>query len=114
MAYFFWEDDGIERMLAEFEPDFLRRFTSLPSNVERADVFRILVLKWFGGIVSGALACRREPLTLTSLVCRRRHAAPPPTGFLDLGIRPRGVVGSRHGHGVLFQRLRQHHAGNRS
>ncbi|OAP55561.1 hypothetical protein AYL99_10534 [Fonsecaea erecta] len=50
MAYFFWEDDGIERMLAEFEPDFAHRFGFLPSNVERADVFRILVLKWFGGI----------------------------------------------------------------
>lgn len=51
MAYFFWEDDGIARMLAEFEPEFAPRFLSLPSNVERADVFRILVLKWFGGIV---------------------------------------------------------------
>ncbi|KIX94597.1 uncharacterized protein Z520_09643 [Fonsecaea multimorphosa CBS 102226] len=50
MAYFFWEDDGIVRMLAEFEPEFVHRFLSLPSNVERADVFRILVLKWFGGI----------------------------------------------------------------
>ncbi|OAL31272.1 hypothetical protein AYO20_08327 [Fonsecaea nubica] len=50
MAYFFWEDEGIVRMLAEFEPDFVHRFVSLPSNVERADVFRVLVLKWFGGI----------------------------------------------------------------
>jgi len=50
MAYFFWEDDGIVRMLEEFEPDFVDHFNSLPSNVERADVFRILVLKWFGGI----------------------------------------------------------------
>ncbi|OCT48027.1 glycosyl transferase [Cladophialophora carrionii] len=50
MAYFFWEDDGVLQMLDEFEPDFVERFRSLPSNVERADVFRILVLKWFGGI----------------------------------------------------------------
>ena len=51
MAYFFWEDDGVLLLLDEFEPDFVRQFRSLPSNVERADVFRILVLKWFGGIV---------------------------------------------------------------
>ncbi|EXJ54738.1 hypothetical protein A1O7_10079 [Cladophialophora yegresii CBS 114405] len=50
MAYFFWEDDGVLQMLDEFEPDFVEQFRSLPSNVERADVFRILVLKWFGGI----------------------------------------------------------------
>jgi mannosyltransferase OCH1-like enzyme len=51
MAYFFWEDDGIMRLLAEFEPDFVDRFISLPANVERPDVFRILVLKWFGEVV---------------------------------------------------------------
>ena len=52
MAYFFWDDDGVARLLQEFEPDFLDRFNSLPANVERSDVFRVLVLKWFGGIVS--------------------------------------------------------------
>lgn len=52
MAYFFWEDAGINRMVTQFEPGFLKHFTTLPSNVERADVFRVLVLKWFGGIVS--------------------------------------------------------------
>ncbi|KIX05410.1 uncharacterized protein Z518_06282 [Rhinocladiella mackenziei CBS 650.93] len=50
MAYFFWEDEGIIRMLAEFEPDFVDSFKSLPASVERPDVFRILVLKWFGGV----------------------------------------------------------------
>jgi mannosyltransferase OCH1-like enzyme len=50
VAYFFWEDDGISSMLEEFEPGFVGHFESLPSNVERADVFRVLVLKWFGGI----------------------------------------------------------------
>ena len=52
MAYFFWDDDGVTRLLQEFEPDFLDRFDSLPANVERSDAFRVLVLKWFGGIVS--------------------------------------------------------------
>ncbi|KAK5047601.1 hypothetical protein LTR84_006698 [Exophiala bonariae] len=39
-------------MITQFEPRFLKQFTELPSNVERADVFRVLVLKWFGGIYS--------------------------------------------------------------
>ena len=52
MAYFFWDDDGVARLLEEFEPDFVDFFDSLPANVERSDVFRVLVLKWFGGIVS--------------------------------------------------------------
>jgi mannosyltransferase OCH1-like enzyme len=55
MAYFFWEDNGIDQMMAKFEPGFMKHFTTLPSNVERADVFRILVLKWFGGIVSAII-----------------------------------------------------------
>jgi mannosyltransferase OCH1-like enzyme len=55
MAYFFWEDNGIDQMMAKFEPGFMNHFTTLPSNVERADVFRILVLKWFGGIVSAII-----------------------------------------------------------
>lgn len=55
MAYFFWEDPGINRMMAQFEPEFVKHFIALPSNVERADVFRILVLKWFGGIVSAVI-----------------------------------------------------------
>ncbi|KAK5453468.1 hypothetical protein LTS15_006653 [Exophiala xenobiotica] len=50
MAYFFWEDEGIARFLTEFEPDFVGSFLDLPANVERTDVFRILVVKWFGGI----------------------------------------------------------------
>ncbi|KAK4947555.1 hypothetical protein LTR10_013500 [Elasticomyces elasticus] len=50
MAYFFWEDDGIMSFLEEFEPEFTQDFINLPANVERTDVFRILVVKWFGGI----------------------------------------------------------------
>lgn len=51
MAYFFWEDDGIMQFLHEFEPDFVETFVNLPANVERTDIFRILVVKWFGGVV---------------------------------------------------------------
>ena len=50
IAYFFWEDDGISRFMANLEPDFLDRFLSLPANVERTDVFRLLVVSHFGGI----------------------------------------------------------------
>jgi mannosyltransferase OCH1-like enzyme len=51
MAYFLWEDDGVIQLLEEFEPSFLDRFKALPANVERPDVFRVLVSKWIGGIV---------------------------------------------------------------
>lgn len=52
MAYIIWDDDGMRAFMQKYEPDFLRVFWTLPSIVERADVFRVLVLKWFGGIVS--------------------------------------------------------------
>ncbi|KAF8341472.1 uncharacterized protein EI90DRAFT_3116589 [Cantharellus anzutake] len=50
MAYILWDDDGIEAFMNKYEPDFLDIFWTLPSIVERTDVFRVLVLKWFGGI----------------------------------------------------------------
>ena len=55
MAYFLWDDEGIMLHLAEFEPSFIDRFMLLPVDVERTDVFRILVLKWFGGIVRSTI-----------------------------------------------------------
>lgn len=63
MAYFFWEDEGIMQFLEEFEPEFVQDFINLPANVERTDVFRILVVKWFGGIVR--LACSYVATSLT-------------------------------------------------
>ncbi|KAJ9603204.1 hypothetical protein H2200_012499 [Cladophialophora chaetospira] len=62
MAYFFWEDDGVLLLVDEFEPDFVPLFRALPSNVERADVFRILVLKWFGGIETQYADVDTQPL----------------------------------------------------
>lgn len=54
MAYFLWDDEGVASLVSQFEPDFFERyFQSLPLNVERSDVFRILVCKWIGGVVSG-------------------------------------------------------------
>ena len=52
MAYIIWDDDGMRAFMHKYEPDFLDVFWMLPSIVERTDVFRVLVLKWFGGIVS--------------------------------------------------------------
>ncbi|KAH8898649.1 glycosyltransferase family 32 protein [Thozetella sp. PMI_491] len=50
MAYFFWDDDGMRSFVQEFEPDFVDDFMGLFSPVTRADIFRILVCKWLGGI----------------------------------------------------------------
>ncbi|TPX18634.1 uncharacterized protein E0L32_002491 [Thyridium curvatum] len=50
MAYLFWDDDGMLAFVEEYEPDFVEPFITLFTPVERADIFRILVCKWFGGI----------------------------------------------------------------
>jgi hypothetical protein len=52
MAYFLWDDRGISQFIRHFEPEMESQFYALPNNVERSDVFRILVSKWIGGIVS--------------------------------------------------------------
>lgn len=51
MAYFFWDDKSILSLTGEFEEDFIEGFESIFSPVEKSDIFRILVCKWFGGIV---------------------------------------------------------------
>jgi hypothetical protein len=51
MAYFLWDDDGALQLLAKYVPDFLERYAALAANVERTDVFRILVTTHIGGIV---------------------------------------------------------------
>ncbi|KAF4332395.1 Initiation-specific alpha-1 6-mannosyltransferase [Fusarium beomiforme] len=50
MAYFFWDDTGMRALVEQFDKDFLERYDSLLTPVERSDVFRILVCKYFGGI----------------------------------------------------------------
>ncbi|KAF5706589.1 ankyrin repeat domain-containing protein [Fusarium mundagurra] len=50
MAYLFWDDTGMRALVEEFENDFLERYDSLLTPVERSDVFRILVCKHLGGI----------------------------------------------------------------
>ena len=50
-AYFLWDDNGIIEFLNQYEPAFIERFTALAANVERSDIFRVLVAKHVGGIV---------------------------------------------------------------
>lgn len=55
MAYFFWADDGVASLVDRYEPDFVQDFETMFSRVEKVDIFRVLVCKWFGGIVCSAL-----------------------------------------------------------
>ncbi|KAG5655090.1 hypothetical protein KAF25_000213, partial [Fusarium avenaceum] len=50
MAYLFWDDTGMRALVEEFDRDFLERYDSILTPIERSDVFRILVIKHFGGI----------------------------------------------------------------
>ncbi|KAL1970287.1 hypothetical protein VTN77DRAFT_5447 [Rasamsonia byssochlamydoides] len=50
MAYFLWTNDGVMQFLEEYDPGFIEKFSSLAANVERADVFRIMVANYIGGI----------------------------------------------------------------
>lgn len=52
MAYFWWDDDGVAMLVNEKESHFLEDYQTKFSTVERVDIFRVLVCKWFGGIVS--------------------------------------------------------------
>lgn len=51
MAWFLWDDDGIDALIEKYEPNLYENFQRLPFSVEKADVFRVVVLKWFGGVV---------------------------------------------------------------
>ena len=57
MAWFMWDDAGVDVLVQEYEPDFHAAFTTLAYPVEKADAFRVLVLKWFGGVVSAYIEC---------------------------------------------------------
>jgi len=50
MAWFLWDDDGVEALVSTYESDLKPLFEMLPYPVEKSDVFRVLVLKWFGGV----------------------------------------------------------------
>jgi hypothetical protein len=52
MAWFMWDDEGLEALVQKYESKFYSSYAALPYPVEKADAFRVLVLKWFGGVVS--------------------------------------------------------------
>jgi mannosyltransferase OCH1-like enzyme len=52
IPYLFWDDAGVAQFMRTFEPNLEAEFYGLPSPVERSDVFRVLVCKWIGGVVS--------------------------------------------------------------
>ncbi|KAG5955252.1 hypothetical protein E4U58_007166 [Claviceps cyperi] len=50
MAYFWWTDEGMAMLVKEKEHHFLQDFQTMFSTVEKVDILRVLVCKWFGGI----------------------------------------------------------------
>lgn len=59
MAYFLWDDQGVLSLVKELESPLADDFTNVFSPVEKVDIFRIMVCKWFGGIVSAEQHARR-------------------------------------------------------
>jgi mannosyltransferase OCH1-like enzyme len=52
MAYFLWDDHGVDQLIRQLEPEWAQVFFSLPVHVEQSDVFRIMLCRHFGGTVS--------------------------------------------------------------
>lgn len=51
LAWFLWNDESMDAFLIKYEPELYEDyFHQLPYMVEKADLFRIVVLKWLGGI----------------------------------------------------------------
>jgi len=52
MAYFLWLDEGCRQLVSGLQPDLAEYVDAMPLMVEKSDVFRILVVKLIGGVVS--------------------------------------------------------------
>jgi len=52
MAYILWDDEAVARFFALYEPELWVPFNKLTLPVEKSDMFRVAVVKWFGGVVS--------------------------------------------------------------
>jgi len=72
MSYIFWDDEGIAKFFALYEPKLAKIAAQLPYPVEKADIFRVAVLKWFGGVVGGQNTPRSR-IALTDLNIVRRY-----------------------------------------
>lgn len=57
MVYIFWDDKAVNELIALYEPELWPMFAGLPHAVEKADIFRVAVVKWFGGVVSRLDCC---------------------------------------------------------
>lgn len=51
MAYIYWDDAGVDSLIRGYEPQFSGLYDKLPLSIEKADTFRVAVVKWFGGVV---------------------------------------------------------------
>jgi hypothetical protein len=95
MAYFFWDDKGIDLFMNKYEKDFVHDFNDVFTPVERADIFRVLVCQKFGGVVCIPSQEFTTPLFLFTVlpnprvVCRHRHRASTTPRGLD---RPVGSL----------------------
>ncbi|KAK9240067.1 hypothetical protein V1525DRAFT_396766 [Lipomyces kononenkoae] len=52
MAYIIWDNSGMDLFVKEYEGAFWESYAALPIPVEQVDVFRVAVLRWFGGVYS--------------------------------------------------------------
>lgn len=86
MTYILWDDEAILRFFALYEPDLWVPVNMLPHPVERTDIFRVAVLKWFGGVVCLALLVEfgRVKLMLYHSTPTLTHfrSNTPPIGFI--------------------------------
>jgi hypothetical protein len=114
MAYFLWDDEGIKQFIKHFEPGLEKQFYSLASNVERTDVFRVLVSKWIGGVVRNlTLFLVRLGILINVSVRRYGHRATPQARGLDkrLGHPALARPGNRRGVQVHQTCSRNHRPG---
>ncbi|KAK9368821.1 hypothetical protein V1509DRAFT_621561 [Lipomyces kononenkoae] len=52
MAYIIWDNIGMDIFVKDYEAAIWESYTALPMAVEQVDVFRVAVLRWFGGVYS--------------------------------------------------------------
>ncbi|KAK9311600.1 hypothetical protein V1524DRAFT_371013 [Lipomyces starkeyi] len=52
MAYIIWDNTGIDLFVKAYESALWETYLALPIPVERVDLFRVAVLRWFGGVYS--------------------------------------------------------------
>jgi hypothetical protein len=78
-----WDDNGVEEFMKVYENSSWSAINMMPYKVERADVFRVAVLKWFGGVVSVERSWVRPQYPDPGVVCRCRHEAAEASVAMD-------------------------------